>query len=196
MKGLISMNKKKKETRGRKQGKYYVSNDELVKGVREYYSDEKFTEELGRHVNKIVDGVSHSPNFINYFKEDNPWGVEMYSDAVWRITKSVVDKGCRIIDEELIGTPLFDENNKPVYELDKEGNFVLDENNNKIQSIIKQNNIFGYFSRIAWMAFVGRIKAEKKQQQLIAVYSEKIIGDFETEYGVIVQEDNDYDSNH
>ena len=39
------MNKKKKETRGRKQGKYYVSNDELVKGVREYYRDEKFTEE-------------------------------------------------------------------------------------------------------------------------------------------------------
>jgi hypothetical protein len=184
---------KKQETRGRKPGKFYVSNDELVKEIRQYYDTGEFTEQLGRYIQKTVDGVSHSPNYINYFKEDNPWGVEMYSDAIWRITKAIHDKGCKIVDEELIGEFETDLDGNIIYEIDSETEkYILDDDGKKIPKVITQNNIFGYFSMIAWNAFRGRIKKEKKDQKDIEDYKNKVFEEYELEYGIEHQEEGEY----
>jgi hypothetical protein len=187
---------KKKETRGRKPGKFYVSNEELIKEIRTYYEDGIFTEQLGRYIKKIVDGVSHSPNYINYFKEDNPWGVEMYSDAVWRITKAIHDRGCKVIPEDEIGEYETNLDGNVVYEIDSDTEeYILDDDGKKIPKLIEQNNIFGYFSRIAWNAFVGRIKKEKKDQSDHEKYKNKVYEEYELEYGIDHQEEGEYKTN-
>jgi len=180
----------KKGKSGRKPGKYYILNDDIVKEVRKYYDTGVFSYELGQIINKTVDGVAHMPKVINYFKEDNPWGIEMRSDAVFRISKAIVEKGCRVIPEEEIGKVINDDDGNVVYKKDKDGNIMCDENGDKIIATVEQNNLFGYFTVIAFRAFIARIKLEKKQQELMDNYKYKVFEDFENEYGVIHQENN------
>lgn len=187
---------KKEETRGRKPGKFYVSNEELITEIRKFYDDNVFTEKLGIYIKKIVDGISHSPNYINYFKEDNPWGVEMYSDAIWRITKAIHDRGCKIISEDDIGEYEKDINGNVVYEINPETEeYLKDDEGKKIPKIIEQNNIFAYFSMIAWNAFRGRIKKEQKDQRDHEEYKNKVYEEYELEYGIEHQEEGEYKTN-
>lgn len=182
----------KKETRGRKQGRYYVANEDLVTEVKKYYDDDVFTEQLGIYIRRIVDGVSHMPNFINYFKEDNPWGAEMYSEAMWRITKSVFDKNCKVIPDDKLGEVELDCNGNIIYEVDKDGEFKLDEYGDKIEKLVTQNNIHSYFTRTASNAFIGRINKEKKIENDLNNYREKIFDDYENEYGIAHQDENEF----
>jgi len=184
--------KNKKETRGRKRGKYFISNEELVKELKIFYDDDIFTEKLGQHIKLIVDGVAHMPNFINYFKEDNPWGVEMFSEAMWRITKSVFDKNCKIVSEDNIGDVERDINGNIIYEFDDDGEYMLDEDGNKVEKLITQNNIHSYFTRTARNAFIGRINKEKKIESDLNDYKEKIFEDYENEYGIAHQDENEF----
>ena len=184
--------KNSKETRGRKPGKYYVDNEDLVNELKIYNETGVFTEQFGTYIKRIVDGVRHMPNYINYFKEGNPWGNEMYSDAIFRISKSVIDGSCKIIPEELIGQPQLDETGQIIYELDEDGEYIYDDNGDKVPMLVKQNNVFGYFTRTAWNAFNGRLKKEKKDNEKLEEHRNKIFIDYEIEYGVPYQEGNDY----
>jgi hypothetical protein len=172
-------NKETKSKKGRKPGKYYINNDEIVKEIRHYYETEVFSRQLGLYVLKIVDGVAHSPNFMNYSYLE-----EMRSDAIWRITKAITDKGCKIVDDEDIGEFQRDEEGNIIYELDMEGEIILTKDGSKIPKVIRQNNLFGYFSMIAWRAFQGRIKIEKKYHNTTEEYKEKVFDDFEQEYHI------------
>lgn len=188
------MKNEKKETRGRKRGEYYVENDELVKGVRQFYETGEFSRELGLNIKKVVDGVSKLPKVINYFKEDNPWGKEMYSDAIWRITKSIYDRTIKLVDDDLIGTIEKDADGNVVYKIDKDGNYVLDEKGDKIPNVITQNNLFGYFSVTAWNAFIGRKKKEAKDSKKLEEYKDKVFEEYELEYGIQHQSEGKFRS--
>lgn len=182
----------KKETRGRKPGRYYVSNDDLVVEVKKYYDTGEFSRQLGIYINTIVNGVAHMPNFINYFKEENPWGNEMKSDAIWRITKSIFDKNCKVVDEDMIGDIALDDSGNVMYEVDTDGEFKIDDDGEKVEKIIKQNNIHSYFTRTARNAFIGRIIKEKKIDEDLTNYRDKIFFDYEQEYGIIHQEEGNF----
>ena len=145
----MSKKRKKKETRGRKPGKFYVNNEDIITEVRKFYEDDVFTNKLGSYILKIVEGVAHSPNFMGYSYLD-----DMKSDATWRITKVITEKGCKVVDEDDIGEIMLDDEGHPVYKVDKEsGEFVLDDEGEKIPIVQKQSNLFNYFSTIAWRAF-------------------------------------------
>ncbi len=184
--------KNKKEKRGRKPGKYYVSNEELVAELKTYIETGVFTDQLGIYIKKIVDGISHMPNYINYFNKGNPWGAEMYSDAVWRICKSVIDGSCKVITDEELGKIKLNSEGEVIYELDEDMNIVYDENDNKIKSLVEQNNVFGYFTRTAWNAFNGRLKKEKKDVEKLSQHKDKIFTDYEIEYGIARQESGEH----
>lgn len=181
----------KKETRGRKRGKYYVSDEELTKEIQFFYDTEVFSEKLGRLVKKIVDGLSHMPNFINYFKENDPWGIEMYSDALWRITKAIHEKQCTIYGEEELGDVCYDERGRVLYKMNRNGDYILDENGEKIKKI-KENKIFNYLTTVAGNAFIGRIKKEKKDAEKLKDYRDDLFQQFEEEFGISHQKNNDY----
>lgn len=178
--------KKKKETRGRKPGKFYVNNEDIITEVRKFYEDDIFTNTLGQYILKIVDGVAHAPNFMGYSYLD-----DMRSDAIWRITKIITEKGCRVIDEDDIGEIMVDDEGHTLYKVDKAtGEFELDKEENKIPLIQKQSNLFNYFSTIAWRAFQGRIKAEKKQHDTCERYKEKVFDEFEQEFDITHTDDS------
>jgi hypothetical protein len=196
------MSKVVKSKKGRKPGKYYIDNSELVKEIRDFYKTEVFSRQLGLYVLKIVDGIAHSPNFMNYSYLE-----EMRGDATWRITKAITDKGCKIVPEELVGEHKKDEEGNLMYNTVKievgDDEFItelaLDKDGNKTPTIVAQNNIFGYFSMIAWRAFQNRIKIEKKFHNTSEEYKEKVFDEFEQEYNIphdsshIGSDDHDYD---
>lgn len=67
-----------------KRPKYYISNDDMVKELLIYYNDGEFTDTLAEYFLKIVEGISHAPNFINF-----TWIDEMKSDALQRMCLAV-----------------------------------------------------------------------------------------------------------
>lgn len=183
----VKTKKKKKETRGRKPGKYYVANEELVKEVKHFYKTDEFTEVLGKYILKIVDGVAHSPNFMGYSYLD-----DMRSDAIFRVTKAITDKGCKIIPDEQIGDICKDDEGHVIYKVNKtNGEFVTDPDGNKKPLLQEQNNLFGYFSMIAWRAFQNRIKVEKKYHNTSENYRDKVFEDFENEFALNHSEENE-----
>lgn len=194
----------KKSKKGRKPGKYYVNNDDLIREIRAFNKTGVFSRDLANHLIKIVEGVAHMPNFINYFKEDNPWGSEMKSDAIYRVTKAIYDKVCRIHKDEDLGNIIVDNEGNIEYEttltdmvdnddnpiLDSDGEvktgfiFVLDDDGKKIPKLLVQTKPFNYFTTIAYRAFQNRIKVEKKSKATIEAYKDKVYEDFEIEYGL------------
>jgi hypothetical protein len=177
-----------KKKKGRKPGKFYIQNDDLVASIRGFYADGgKIPHQLGLYILKIVDGVAHSPNFINYSYRD-----EMESDAIWRITKALTDKGCIVHPDEILGDIIYDAEGNIIYKLDIDGEFAIDSNGDQVPRVY-ENKPFSYFSMIAWRAFQGRIKIEKKFQETTEAYKEKIYSEFESEYGICHTEDGSSD---
>lgn len=181
----------KKETRGRKRGKYYVSDEELAREIQKFYNTGIFSEELGKMVKMIVDGLSNMPNFINYFKDNDPWGAEMYSDALWRITKAIHEKQCIIYDDEDLGDTCYDEKGRPLYKMNRKREYILDEDGEKVEKI-KENKIFNYLTTVAGNAFIGRIKKEKKDVEKLKVYRDNVFQQFEEEFGIAHQNEGEF----
>lgn len=70
-----------------KRPKYYISNEDMAKELKIYYDDGEFTETLAQYFMKIVEGIAHAPNFINF-----TWIDEMRSDAIERMCLAVHNK--------------------------------------------------------------------------------------------------------
>lgn len=61
---------------------FYVDPDTLRAQIVQFYEDDNCTTELGQNLNKIAEGLSHSPSFNNYTYRDEMVGdalVKMYS---------------------------------------------------------------------------------------------------------------------
>lgn len=192
------MNKNpKKRGRKPKDEAHYVENEEILEEIKKYYDTGVFSHRLGEIILRIVDGLAHRPNFMNY-----PCLDDMVGDAIYKISKTVLDgrnsdKGFKIIPEEDIGKIKKDSNGNTVYEVNpKTKEFVLDSNGNKTPKIIKQNKPFAYFGRIAWFCFLNRIKEYHKIQTGENAYKDKIYEDFEIEYGLCLEKEHDSDNSH
>ena len=121
--------KVKKKRKKAEDKPHYVNAKEFEDALTKYYADDKISNYLGESIQRIANGLSYAPNFINYsFKED------MVGDAVLKMYQAILHK-----------------------------KFKLNQGFSP----------FGYFTTIAYHAFICRIKKEKKHHEVIEEYKER-----------------------
>jgi len=87
---LIKDPKAPKPPRG-KAKEHYVNGKEFEEEIRIFYNTEEVSDKLGTSINKIANGLSYAPNFINYsYKED------MVSDAILKMFSALKKKKFRL----------------------------------------------------------------------------------------------------
>ena len=122
----IKIKKKRKKAEDKP---HYVNAKEFEDALTKYYDDDKITNYLGESIQRIANGLSYKPNFINYsFKED------MVGDAILKMYQAILHK-----------------------------KFKLNQGFSP----------FGYFTTIAYHAFICRIKKEKKHHEVVEEYKER-----------------------
>lgn len=83
----MSLSNGKKPTTKFSKEQFYVDPDTLKKQITEFYKTEFCTTELGDSLNKIAQGLSFSPSFINYTYRD-----EMIGDALLKMYSALKHK--------------------------------------------------------------------------------------------------------
>jgi|694.fasta_scaffold65266_2 hypothetical protein len=70
-----------------KDREHYVNGKEFEEEIRNFYNTDNITINLGECINKIANGLSYAPNFINYsYKE------EMVGDAIVKMFSALKNK--------------------------------------------------------------------------------------------------------
>jgi hypothetical protein len=70
---------------------HYVNSREFEDEIRNYYKTDTMTDKLCESINKIANGLSYAPNFLNYsYKED------MVGDAVVKMFSALKNKKFKI----------------------------------------------------------------------------------------------------
>jgi hypothetical protein len=168
---------------------YYVNPDEMWEDIKEYYdlpTDSPITIATGTHISNISEKLGFSTNFINYtFKS------EMIGDAKVQMIEKLFKRKFKlwvVYDILDIQSHHYEKSMEP-YKIVKfkkkdpktKKEIVVDYqvkecdilDLDKYQIRIK-NNPFSYFTRIAWNCFVGRIKKEKLQTDIIEAYQNHV----------------------
>jgi hypothetical protein len=70
-----------------KSKEHYVDAKEFKLAIQDYYTSGVCTDDLGEMVNKIANGLSFAPNFINYSYKD-----EMVGDAIVKMFTALYNK--------------------------------------------------------------------------------------------------------
>jgi hypothetical protein len=81
---IVQTQSKKIKPRDRE---HYVNSKEFEEEIRQYYSSDHVTIKLGECINKIANGLSYAPNFINYSYKD-----EMVGDAIVKMFSALKNK--------------------------------------------------------------------------------------------------------
>jgi len=70
---------------------HYVNSREFEDEIRNYYKTDNMTDKLCESINKIANGLSYAPNFLNYsYKED------MVGDAIVKMFSALKNKKFKI----------------------------------------------------------------------------------------------------
>lgn len=75
---------------------FYVNSKEFRKQLKEYYDNDKMTNELAVNIVKIAEGLSYNWRFINYTKS---WKEEMVGDAILKMYLALEKKSFDIDSE-------------------------------------------------------------------------------------------------
>lgn len=75
-----------KKLRG-KEKVHYVNSREFEEEIKKFYDSDKISIKLGDSINKIAQGLSYAPNFINYSYKD-----EMIGDAIVKMVSALKNK--------------------------------------------------------------------------------------------------------
>lgn len=143
MKDKVEEVKPKRKRKKAEDKPHYVNAREFEDALIQYYKDDKISNYLGEAIQKIANGLSYAPNFMNYsFRDD------MIGDAVLKMYQAVLHK-----------------------------KFKLN----------KGFSPFGYFTTIAYHAFICRIKKEKKHHEVVKEFRERHFDD-------MINEGEDYPS--
>jgi hypothetical protein len=70
---------------------HYVNSREFEDEIRNYYKTGNITDKLGDSLNKIANGLSYAPNFLNYSFKD-----EMVGDAIVKMFAALKNKKFKI----------------------------------------------------------------------------------------------------
>lgn len=86
-KDVVSDEKPKRKKRKGKSSVYYVPPAEFLQDIKDYYRSGEISDRLSMSINKISQGLSYAPNFINYsFKDD------MVGDAIVKMVAALKHK--------------------------------------------------------------------------------------------------------
>jgi hypothetical protein len=108
---------------------FYVNPEKFKEEIKLFYESGNCNNYLGDCLNKIAEGLSYNPKFINYsYKE------EMVGDALIKMFSALKRKK-------------FD--------------------------VSSETSPFGYFTTIAFHAFINRIKKEKKHHDTLSEYRQR-----------------------
>ena len=70
---------------------HYVNGKEFEEEIKQFYEKDEVSDKLAISINKIANGLSYAPNFINYsYKED------MVSDAILKMFSALKKKKFRL----------------------------------------------------------------------------------------------------
>lgn len=143
----------------KKNPKHYINKDELQACIKQFYDsgDETMSNKLAKMIFDIADHLSYSPNFINY-----PYKEDMIGDAIHKMVSAIQNKKYKL------------KGNKK----NTEGEEVFDEKGN---NILVDNNPFGYLTRVAFHAFINKIKKEKKNKEGLDKFQEHEFAKFQAE---------------
>ena len=85
---IVPPEKRKKKPKERE---HYVNSKDFENQICEYYNTGVISHNLGDCINKIANGLSYAPNFINYsYKED------MIGDAVVKMFSALIKKSFKL----------------------------------------------------------------------------------------------------
>lgn len=85
-----SLKLEKKKPRG-KEKVHYVNGREFEEEIRVFYQTDFISIKLGESINKIANGLSYAPNFINYSYKD-----DMIGDAIVKMVSALKNKKFRL----------------------------------------------------------------------------------------------------
>ena len=154
---------------------FYIVREDLENEIKNYYNTDKFSEKLGKMIQKIAYGLSFATNYINYTYKD-----EMISDAINNMFKAIYKKNFNF---NKVKCP----NCEQIFELEfTESNPYPKPKTikcpfcNKDVSPIRFSP-FSYLTQIASFAFINRIKIENKLNDDKLCYVQKIYDDIMTD---------------
>ncbi len=164
-----------KLTKKEKKDLFYVVREDLENEIKYYYKNNKFSESLGKMIQKIAYGLSFATNYINYtYKED------MISDAINNMFKAIYKKNFNFNKvkcpkcEQIFELKSTEEDPYPKPE------FIECPHCNKLIQPIRFNP-FSYLTQIASYAFINRIKIENKLNDSKLLYIQKVYDDIMTD---------------
>lgn len=164
--------------------------------IDRYYNTEEqsvITESLGSMISKICEKIGYMPSFINY-----SWISEMRGEAILHICESIINKNFTLwskvkvdrtdteigkrrngdeYEKTIIYYNFFDRRKKIWIVKGKEfdeswGDYFYEEDGDSMMAF--RNNPFSYYSKIAYHAYVHRLKLEKKAVDIREAYQEKV----------------------
>ena len=176
--------------------RFYVNPIDMWNEIDGYYEappESVITEALGSMISKICEKIGYMMSFKDY-----SWLDEMRGEAIVHICESIINKNFSLwskvkikrieiepskkrngetYDKTIIYYDFFDRRKKIWVEKGKEvdvgwGDYFYTENNTKMFSF--RNNPFSYYSKVAYHAYVHRLKLEKKAVDIREAYQEKI----------------------
>lgn len=172
------MKEKKSTIRTKKSNtEFYVNPEEMWKNIVDYYEDPTNTipSSVAKNIQDIAEKISYMGCFMNY-----SWRHEMIGDAKVKMMEAIAFKKFKPWKDEIIVSPedIRTINGEQMVHI--EGAWRKLEKDEAVigQKIVAKNNAFSYFTRIAYHAFLNRLKREKRAKETIDSYQEKVWEDY------------------
>lgn len=151
---------------------FYVNPDEMWENIVDYYENDHIVpDSVARNIQDIAEKISFMSCFINY-----SWRNEMIGDAKLKMMEALVKKKFRPWRDEISLDQDEIMNNKGDILVKVEGEWRKLDKEEKLlgNKLVAKNNAFSYYTRIAYHAFLNRLKKEKKAKETIEAYQEKV----------------------
>lgn len=152
---------------------FYVNPDEMWVGIVEYYAEGKdvIPDSVARNIQDIAGKISFMECFRKY-----SWRTEMIGDATVKMMEALAFKKFKPWKQEIIikKNEVRQINGETMVHVSGEWR-KLDKDEAIIDNkIVAKNNPFSYFTRIAYHAFLNRLKKEKRATETISRYQETV----------------------
>lgn len=154
------------------ENEFYVNPAEMWDNIRDYYADDKIVPNaVAKNIHDIAEKISFMGCFINY-----SWRHEMIGDAKLKMMEALVGKKFKLWKDEVFldSDDIVVNDGETMVRISGEWR-KLDKTEKLIgNKLIDKNNAFSYYTRIAYHAFLNRLKKEKKAKETIDAYQEKV----------------------
>lgn len=168
------MKEKKSTIRTKKSNaEFYVNPEEMWQNIVAYYQDPTNTipDSVAKNIQDIAEKISYMACFVNY-----SWRHEMIGDAKVKMMEAIAYKKFKPWKAEIVlsATDIRTINGEVMIHFEGEWRPLNKDEAIITNKVVAKNNAFSYFTRIAYHAFLNRLKKEKKAKETIDAYQEKV----------------------